>query len=83
MSTDHRYVFYNQGYSSIWLYSVAQVVSVWPLGAISVGSYILLTYPHHCVCVCVRKREREREFPYVVSLQDTLGSSYIFPTLVL
>ena len=60
MSMDHRYVFYNQGYSSIRLYSVAQVVSVWPLGAISVGSYILLTYPHHCVCMCVCERERER-----------------------
>lgn len=79
MSMDHRYVLYNQGYSSIQLYSVAQIVLVWPLGAISFGSYIPLTYPHHCVFV----REREREFPYVVTLQDILGSSYIFPTLVL
>lgn len=42
MSMDHRYVLYNQGYSSIRLYFVAQIVLVWPLGAISFGSYIPL-----------------------------------------
>ena len=32
---------------------IAQLFQLKPLRAFSVGSWVPLTYPHHCVCVCV------------------------------
>ena len=41
----HRY-FYTLDYDSVVLYFVVWIVSVWPLGALLVGSCIFLTYSH-------------------------------------
>lgn len=47
---------------------------LWPWGSHSVGSCILLTYPHCFVFWAL---------PYFLELQDALFSSYIFPASVL
>lgn len=36
-----------------YMFSLLKLFQLWPLGALSVGFYIYLTYPH-CACACVR-----------------------------
>ena len=48
----HRYLFHTLGYDQYYLILMLKLVQVWPLGALLVGSCVLLTYSHLYVSFC-------------------------------
>ena len=51
ISVTHEYLFYMLSYHFFLLYFVGQIVPLWSLSNLSVGSYVPMTYFYQCGCI--------------------------------